>query len=156
MKCKTLSIFYQIHTVYYTFLEVVHSVIQCDVNGAFLTFHIPYLWTSSRMVVSKLLGFAFSSQYWTNNIKKSEEREDESVVQSCKYMQIHILLMFSLDDVFYIMYIYFLEVLNTNCITFSNYLVGNYLRKYSYHLLQRTWFGLSRHMNKLSLCWFLE
>ena len=60
--------------------------------------------------------------------------------------------MFSLDDVFYIMYIYFLEVLNTNCITFSNYLVGNYLRKYSY-LLQRTWFGLSRYMNKLSCFW---
>ena len=62
----------------------------------------------------------------------------------------YVLLMFSLDDVFYIMHIYFLEVLNKNCITFSNYLVGNYLRKYSSHLLQRTWFGLSRHMNKLS------
>ena len=65
----------------------------------------------------------------------------------------YVLLMFSLDDVFYIMYIYFLEVLNTNCITFSNYLVGNYLRKYSNYHLQRTWFGLSRYMNKLSCFW---
>ena len=35
-------------------LHLFRSSTQCDVNGAFLTFHIRYLWTSSRMVVSKL------------------------------------------------------------------------------------------------------